>query len=282
MLSLWKKKRPRDYGQDLAGLLENYQLPSFPVAMMNVLGKLRDPNTEMHTISTALQVDPGMSVKTLQTVNSVAFGLSTKVANLRHAVTLLGRSRLEALVLSVAARETLDSNPAPAWFDRQRFWKVAARRAAIARCIAGALHPATQGEAFTGGLLQDMAVPVMADIHQTDYQSLYETWQKQPELGLCTLEKERFGHDHTDFGSAMGRRWDFPDNLTDLIASHHGDANSEPELGIRIAALLHSPDQSSKDLLSIIETVLHLDPARFAPLVEQGLANAEDLFQAMG
>ena len=69
-----------------------------------MLAMLRDPESSMTDIAEQLQVDPGMHVKVLKTVNAAAFGLITRVTNLQHAAKLLGRSRLEAIILSHAVR----------------------------------------------------------------------------------------------------------------------------------------------------------------------------------
>ena len=93
MLNILKKRTKKD-GQELRDLLNGYQLPSFSAAVINVLGLLREPEASMNDIAKQLEIDPGMHVKVLTTVNSAAFGLSTKVANIPHAASLLGRSRL--------------------------------------------------------------------------------------------------------------------------------------------------------------------------------------------
>ena len=76
------KKRTKNNGQELRDLLSGYQLPSFSSAVINVLGMLRDPESAMNDIAKQLEIDPGMHVKVLKTVNSAAFGLTTKVANI--------------------------------------------------------------------------------------------------------------------------------------------------------------------------------------------------------
>ena len=63
----------------------------------------------MTHVAYQLEGDPGLNVKVLKTVNSAAFGLSTRVSNLHHAVTLLGRSRLETIVLPQAVNNILPS-----------------------------------------------------------------------------------------------------------------------------------------------------------------------------
>ena len=148
---------------------------------------------------------------------SVAFGLSHKVSNVQHAVSLLGRARLESLVLSVAVKNNLEDEKVPAWFDMRLFWRAAARRAALARGLAQRLHPETQAAAFTAGLLQDMAVPVIAHARESNYQSLYEGWNATDEVSnLVELEQQSLQFDHAKIGAEMARNWHFPANLIEM------------------------------------------------------------------
>jgi len=57
--------------------------------------------------------------------------------------------------------------------DLAGFWRTSAHRACLARRIASTLDPASQMEAFTAGLLQDMAIPVLAAAHGERYTALY-------------------------------------------------------------------------------------------------------------
>ncbi len=229
-----RRKKERQVEQFLTG----YELPSFPTPVMNVLAKLRDPDCPIHDLAEDLEVDPGLHVKVLRTVNSVAFGLSHKVCSLEHAVSLLGRSRLESLVLSVGVKESLDREQTPDWFDMHNFWLSAARRATLARELAQILHPKTQAEAFTAGLLQDMAVPVMAALKGERYQNLYQHWQAASESDLAELEYAEFHLSHPQLGAGIAERWEFPDLLINTVGSHHQTEEHEVDLAVRIASMV--------------------------------------------
>ncbi len=235
MLGIFRRrKKSRAFEQ----ILETYDLPTFPGTVMTVLGKLRDPEIPIDEIADDLELDPGLHVRILRTVNSVAFGLSRKVSNVAHAVTLLGRSRLESLVLGVAAKSTIDQCLVPGWFDMKSFWLSAARRAALARALARKYHPANQAEAFTAGLLQDMAVPVLAATRGEAYQQVYQTWLGNPQTELPELERQRFGTCHNEIGSALAEYWDFPGELVTSIREHHTGRYEDGNLGVQIAALV--------------------------------------------
>ena len=68
---------------------------SFPAAVTRILAMLRQEDTSMQEIGDVLQNDRGLHVRVLRTVNSPAYGFSSKVETIQRAVTLMGRSRLE-------------------------------------------------------------------------------------------------------------------------------------------------------------------------------------------
>jgi HD-like signal output (HDOD) protein len=231
-------KRRDDPRKELRALLAGYELPSFPGLVMEALSLLRDPDSSMTDVARRLEADPGIHVKVLQMVNSAAFALSNKVTNVHRAVTLLGRSRLETLILTHAVSKTVGKDAAPA-IDMKQFWFASARRAFVARSLATRLHPATRMEAFTAGLLQDMAVPVLARVRSEHYPSILDEWRADG-VGLDRLERDRLGYDHPAVGMLMAEEWGLPDGLVVAIAGHHRDQEGlpPPEPSVRLVSLL--------------------------------------------
>jgi HD-like signal output (HDOD) protein len=277
MLNIFKKKRNR-VSDNLKNLIDGFELPSFPAATMNVLGMLRDPDISMGDIAKTVQVDPGMNVNALRMVNSAAFGLSTKISNIRHAVTLLGKSRLEAIVLSLAIKDSIPSE-GNAGYDMSSFWLASARRASLARELARHLHPQTQSEAFTAGLLQDMAVPFLAKFKGNQYGKVLSNWHEEDSAKLEVLEKESLGFDHQRIGSLVAEQWKLPQYLIEAIASHHVDlSTSEAEPAIKIVSLLKYNNKSNgtKQLIHVCETQFGFSNNQISEIIERTFEDAEE------
>jgi HD-like signal output (HDOD) protein len=56
-------------------------------------------------------------------------------------------------------------------------------------------------------------------------------------LTFVEAERELFGCDHSEVGSAMGRKWSFPEEVTHAIESHHAVPPPSPD-GILDAVML--------------------------------------------
>ena len=210
----------KDPRRELKKLLDDFELPHFPKAAMYILEGIRDPNTPTFEIARRVAADPGIHLRVLKTVNSAAFGLPKKVTNIEHAVALLGRARLESLILPLAVKETLPRFKAKC-LHQKLFWLGAARRGSLARQIAQVLNPVSHVEAFSAGLLQDMAIPVIMHLKEKIYCPTLETWNVEKEVRLDELEKRELGFDHQDIGALMAEEWNLPEYLLTAVSSHH-------------------------------------------------------------
>ncbi len=279
MFKLFKRTKD-DPKEQLKELLEGYELPSFPSVVMQVLSLLRDPGSDVDKIAETIKIDPGLNIKVLKTVNSAAFGLSSKVTNVEHAVTLLGRARLEALVLSVAIKDTLPE-PEEDGFDSGRFWRTAAKRAALARSIAERLHPRTQAESFTAGLLQDMAVPVLADLKGKRYVELYQRWTQSDGVDLSQEEQDLFGYDHQTVGALMAEAWQLPEYLKNSIGNHHAET-PEVEPAVAVVAFVKDVDTPLEQLKEHLKQRHGLPEEVSETLIESATRSANEFSRLLG
>jgi HD-like signal output (HDOD) protein len=275
VLSLFKKKT--DPKEKLRSALGEIELPTFPTVVASALERVRDDEASTPEISDLLSSDPGLSVRLLGTVNSASFALRHRVRNVHHAVSLLGRNQLESLLISMAVRDALPRRSTRG-FDVQRFWRTAARRATTARALAGEIEPATRSECFTGGLLQDLAIPLLAHHKGPAYDELLEQWHAGTGE-LAPLEREAFGWDHAEIAGLVCREWGFPDSLSEAIEGHHSDDPSVPLPAVRLVApLRESLEESGIDEL-ISRCVEHhgLQAERLTELTATAYQDAEEI-----
>ena len=245
-----KKRDPEEVIREVFG---DAELPSFPTVVMDVLGQLRNPETHMNEIAVELERDPGLCIRVLRAVNSAASGLSKRVNHVGHAVSLLGRSRLESIVLSVAVKSALPAIDVEG-FHYGNFWYTAAKRACMARRLARHLHPATESESFTAGLLQDLGIPLLVLRKKAEYVAVYRQWQSNPDMDLAVLESDAFGFDHTEVGAVVAGHWSLPDYLITAIAGHHDwDGDFEIDHAVRLVSLIRDSDEcdGSKRLIEM-------------------------------
>ena len=275
MFNFFRRKRQKDPREELKDLLGSFELPCFPSVAMTVLSMLRDPETPMTEIAAEIELDPGMHVKILRMVNSAGFGLAQKVSNLQHAVTIMGRARLESLVLTFAVSQTMPTRIE--CMRMEEFWLGSARRACLARILAQDMHAATQAEAFTAGLLQDMAIPVIATAKQKIYKGLIRKWHADPTADLAEMERQLFGYDHASVGGLMAEDWELPEYLVSAIAGHHDLTKGSPaEPAVRLVSRLKyfEHDDGTEQLLDLAEQDYGLSRAKVTAMMAEAFEHA--------
>jgi HD-like signal output (HDOD) protein len=266
-------KRSADPRAELKAMLGDYELPSFRTTVMETLRLLRDENATAHDIAVQIELDPGIQMKVLRAVNAAAFGLPTKVSSILHAINLLGRSRLEPLVLTAAVKDSLPPGHA-AGFDGASFWQHSALRAMAARGFAKALHAGTQEEAFAAGLLLDMAVPVLVASKGPTYVEAY--LPDESASGLVGREEAILGYNHTTVGRLIAEAWEPPDYLCDAIELHHDLDAEGAEAGIRLAGLIRDQDrpEGMDHVVATAESLFGLSGENAAEIMAQALKDA--------
>lgn len=240
-----RKKNPKDTLNDM---LDGYELPSFSDVIMRVLALLRDPESSMPDIAKEINYDPALVMAVFRMVNSAAFGLRRRVDDIRQAVTLLGRARLESIVLMQAVREAQPPIDV-SWFNTKMFWQTSAKRATLARHLANRLHPATATHAFTAGMLQDMGIPILAATLSKKYSKVTEIISKN-ETSLIEVEKDLLSFDHQFVGELMAEEWNLPEELTRAISGHHDVSLVDPAVGLVSLIRTDNIDQSVQQLVS--------------------------------
>jgi len=254
---------------NLREVLGHQPLPTFPATVQAVLAALRDPETSLGVIGDRLAEDPALTVDVLKTVNSAAYGLRRPVSDAAHAARMLGRSELEALVLARAVRAAMPTRRVPG-YDPAAFWRTAAERAALARGLAEAVQPSVARMSYTATLLQDVAVPLLAQADVPHYRDLLTT--HRGERGrLQDLERSHLDFDHAMVSGWLCEAWAFPEPLQHAIAHHHDEGAPAP---VRVAAELEHADQDTAIVIEAARAHLALSPEVTLELMARAAADA--------
>ena len=109
MLKLFARKQVDPKAQ-LKEVFGGYSLPTFPAVYLEALQQIRDSDSTAATLADVLASDPGVTMRLLGTVNSAAFGLRSPVKSVHHAVSMLGRSHIESMLISLASHSALPAD----------------------------------------------------------------------------------------------------------------------------------------------------------------------------
>lgn len=233
---------------DLQKLLNHAQLPALPQSAIKLLELSQNPDNGPAEFALPIEADPGLTGQVLRFVNSSYFGFSHEISSVKLAITLVGIRTIKNFSLWSAVF-SLMPNPKCGPFDLKKLWLDSLRRGLFARAFAKAMGLKEAEEAFAAGLLQDMAVPLLAKELPMEYTRLLG----QREGGrrrLSDLERERFGWTHAEAAGAMARQWKLPEEFAAAVEVHTTTENILNEgkaATLRVAVALSSLLPSSSD-----------------------------------
>jgi HD-like signal output (HDOD) protein len=228
---------------DLDAIFGSIEVPSLPQAASRLLQMLRNDELAPAELARVLTSDPGITTRILRVVNSADVGLAQEVGDVRLAVSLLGVNRIQALVVGLSVADAIKGRSKA--IDHETFWCAALQRGAFAEVLAGKIAPGQEGEAFTGGLLQDMAQSVLVEQRPEYLPVLKRAAASGRELH--DLEAQILGWTHAHAGAWLARAWGLPAVLVSAIGLHHAGIEELRTLDVTrsataaVAASAHLP-----------------------------------------
>lgn len=255
----------------LTGLVGSLQdLPSVPRAFSELRNALADPETSIDGVVKIVEQDVAISAKVLQLVNSAFFGVTREVADIRTAVSYLGISILQNLVLSLEAfRSFQAAKPIPG-FSLDRFHE----HAQLAAKIAGAAPGKSKmgGMAVGAALLHDIGKLVIAE-RAPEHLARAIQGAQQEKRPLYVVEEELIGVSHAEVGAYLLSLWGLPYPLVEAVAHHHHPERvQQDKLGVLAVVYLsnlmaHEQDKQGDEAAGVLT-----DEMKAAVVEQSGLA----------
>jgi putative nucleotidyltransferase with HDIG domain len=214
-------------------ILKEYveSMPTFSPATAKIIQLTSRLDTPAAEIVAAIRLDPILTGKVLQLVNSAYFSLAQKITSLNRAVVYLGINTIKNVALSTAVMQTFEAKSKDLANQIRPTWYHSLATAVCAKGIARAagVDAKILEEYFIAGLLHDLGKIILI-------QAFHST---TPHNGHLTLEEEnkKYGIDHCRVGAAILTRWKFPDELIQSIATYYA-----PPAHCKLANFLHVAD----------------------------------------
>jgi putative nucleotidyltransferase with HDIG domain len=168
----------------------------------------------------AIKLDPALTAKVLNLINSAYFGMPQEVTSINRAIILLGMNTIKNLALSA---EVLSSfNPAKgALFNVDKFWQHSLACAISSKLIANRIirDPVKREEYFIAGLIHDIGKIFFIKHFPRDYLSMAKKIESIDKL--THKEKKIFTMDHAEVGALIAEKWALPPDLIASIRLHH-------------------------------------------------------------
>jgi HD-like signal output (HDOD) protein len=236
-------------------------VPPLPEAALRLLKMSCEDDVDVSELSKLIASDVGLATRVLRTVNSSFYGLRHKVNSVQHAISLLGIRATMSLITGLAVSQQLPTKAAG--FDRLTFWQNSLQRGIFAQHIAAEIAPGSEAEAFTGALLQDMALPILLSRWSAHYLPTVELAESSGRP-LDQVEDQQLSWNHAQAGAWMARNWSLTDVLVCCVGLHHTTLEELRSLGLErtpVAAVAIS--SRLPDVETICSGELQFAPERY-------------------
>ena len=218
----------------LQNVIELISLPEIYIKFNQLMD---DPTADNDDFARLVQLDPSLTAKLLQVVNSAYFGLSGQINSVNRAVNMIGIQQLHIMVLSIYAVSAVSALTFPKDIvDLKSFWRSSLLSATLSRDLAMHLKLRPYDRFFMLGLLHEIG-------HLVLYSTLPDLARQtvdlaeQQQLQITIAEQEVLGCHYGQIGAKLMEHWQLPQEfqfLTQYQPTPQQTAEAQPE-----ASLLH-------------------------------------------
>jgi HD-like signal output (HDOD) protein len=198
------------------------RLAGLSTTAIKVLRTCNEPNTCANDLNRVISLDPVLTGRVLQLINSAYYCLPSKVNSLTRAIILLGINTVKNLVLSFAIFESFSQRDSFRAFSADEFWTHSLSTAAAAKLLAvGRGVPLSEREDFfVAGLMHDIGKIPLNYLFPEAYREA-AVISSDSGRGMCFGEDTRIGVDHCRVGHLIARKWQLSPTLTAALSGHH-------------------------------------------------------------
>lgn len=221
-----------------------YNLPAVSAVMMEVSRLLDDPSTNTSVLSEMIGKDQGLATKILSIANSPLYGLPRKVSTIDFAILIIGFQDIKNIVIALSMIESF-KNKTDKNLDQKEFWLHSIITGNAAKRIAEDLGYRIGGEAFVGGLLHDLGIPVIHKYFHSNFENIVKNFTENG-MTLLDAEIEELGYTHQDIGRFLAEKWNLPGHLCSAIQKHHTPSGAEED--DVLTSLIHVADYMTQKL----------------------------------
>lgn len=217
--------KPRVVGEQLKPLFDKLaELTPFSSAARRVVALAGDSSSDFGELVEALQREPTLALGVLRLVNSSAFGLAYRVADLTSAISLLGVGRIRNLAMAaITSRRFRRNGHGNSPIEAALLWRHVTTVAEISKMVAKTSGVADPDEAYVAGLLHDIGLAIENQFLTKQLRGVVD--QTGVDGDWCASERDQLGFDHAQLGAYVVQRCGLPERTINAIDHHHDPLN---------------------------------------------------------
>jgi putative nucleotidyltransferase with HDIG domain len=220
-----KKSNKINISEEINSKIEDARnLPIVSGVAMEFMSLYENRNSTIEMITELISRDPALSAQILRVANSAFYGLRNKVGSLDYAIVLLGLKEVKNIVFMMSVFKMIPEDMEFS-FDKTDYLKHSLLTAQAAKILAKALKLNFESSPFLIGLIHDIG-KIFLDQNFHKLYSIVVKDVKKLKIPMHAAEFKNLGITHSEVGSILTRKWNFPEDISNVILMHHDINNA--------------------------------------------------------
>jgi HD-like signal output (HDOD) protein len=223
-------------------LLALHALPPLSPVLHRVIASLTHDDISFAKVAELIEKDIALAGNILQLVNSPLYSTRGTVSSVRHAIAILGVSKLRNTVLGVAAAQMWRSLRTPPGWLMADFNHHSVSVAILADLLSQRLPVKDAAGAFAAGLFHDLGLLLIMSGLPAEYKQISLLCEKEPG-GAPAYELQILGTTHAELSADALAIWNLPAPIRVAVRYHirpELDPKACPGDGITLSRVLHA------------------------------------------
>ena len=226
------------------------KLPPFSPILNRLIASLAHEDVSFAKIADLIEKDTVLAGNVLRLVNSALYGLRGTVNSIRHAVSLLGITKLRNATLSMSVARMWSQVKAPPGWSMAQFNLHSVAVAILADLVAQRQSVEYAEGAFAAGLFHDLGLLLVALGLPEEYKQLC-LLHKQSSKWMLEYEIQVLGMTHVELSAEALAVWNLPEPIQTAVRfvdTPEKDPTAAGDDEIRLSRVLNVTDRYVKGI----------------------------------
>src|ERR1700685_1445106 len=202
------------------------QLPPSSPILNRLIASLASDDVSFAKIAELIEKDTVLAGNILKLVNSALYGLAGTVNSIRHAVSLLGISKLRNAALSMSVARMWSQVKTPPGWSTANFNQHSVGVGILSDLLAQRLDVAYAEGAFAAGLFHDLGLLLIAIGLHDEYKQMALLCQENKQWNQ-DYEIQVLGMTHAELSAEALAQWNLPEEIQTAVR-FHGSPELDP------------------------------------------------------
>jgi HD-like signal output (HDOD) protein len=221
------------------------QLPPFSPILNRLIASLAHEDVSFAKIADLIEKDTVLAGNILRLVNSALYGLRGTVNSIRHAVSLLGITKLRNAALSMSVARMWSQIKTPPGWSMARFNLHSVGVAILSDLLAQRTDVLYGEGAFAAGLFHDLGLLLVAIGLHEEYKQMTLLCGRDQKW-LIDYEMQILGMSHAELSAEALVLWNLPEPIQ-IAVRYHGrpdlDPNPSVDRQVTLSRVLNAADE---------------------------------------